>query len=230
MTTSSDGCVEPPGGPGAAAEGGVGRRRLLAYGVLGWATLGLGVARILSIRPGAPASGVGLPAALASAGTPGEPSPPLVGGVVEVVATLSADGTHAYFDPVGLWVPSGTVVRWRVERSVHTVTAYHPANGNRELRIPERAQAWDSGYLTEEPGRNAFEYRFVVPGVYDYFCQPHELAGMVGRIVVGEPGSGPGTRPFGWGGDRWQPVPEEAQRAFPPVSLIVERRVVRAQP
>jgi hypothetical protein len=33
-------------------------------------------------------------------------------------------------------------------------------------------------------------------GVYDYFCKPHEAAGMVGRIVVGNPGSGPGTRPF----------------------------------
>ena len=30
------------------------------------------------------------------------------------------------------------------------------------------------------------------PGVYDYYCQPHEMAGMVGRIVVGEP------RDAGW--------------------------------
>jgi hypothetical protein len=25
-----------------------------------------------------------------------------------------------------------------------------------------------------------------VPGVYDYYCVPHEHAGMVGRIVVGD--------------------------------------------
>ena len=25
-----------------------------------------------------------------------------------------------------------------------------------------------------------------MPGVYDYYCVPHEHAGMVGRIVVGD--------------------------------------------
>lgn len=147
--------------------------------------------------------------------------------VVEVVATLSADGHLAYFDPVGLWVAPGTVVRWRVEQGVHTVTAYHPNNRNHEWRIPSEAQPWDSGYLTEEAGRNTYEYRFALPGVYDYFCLPHEFAGMVGRIVVGEPGDGPGTRPFGWGGAQWQPVPEAAQRVFPPVVTVMEQKVVR---
>ena len=30
-----------------------------------------------------------------------------------------------------------------------------------------------------------------VEGVYDYFCAPHEMAGMVGRIIVGRPGAQP---------------------------------------
>lgn len=50
-------------------------------------------------------------------------------------------------------------------------------------------------FITETRHENAtFERVFAVPGVYDYFCKPHELAGMAGRIVVGEPGDGPGTR------------------------------------
>ena len=187
----------------------------------------------LPLRPGlsavAPPPAVGrrefLAAVVAASGVAAvSPSAP---GPVEVVATLSDDGSHAYFDPVGLWVPPGTVVRWRVLRSVHTVTAYHPANRNHELRIPDAATPWDSGYLTEQPGRDVFEYRFVVPGVYDYFCFPHEFAGMVGRIVVGEPGDGPGTRPFGWGGTRWAEVPEAARRAFPPVEVILQQERVR---
>ena len=34
------------------------------------------------------------------------------------------------------------------------------------------------------PGE-AFEVMLTEPGVYDYYCVPHEHAGMVGRIVVG---------------------------------------------
>jgi plastocyanin len=71
----------------------------------------------------------------------------------------------------------------------------------------------------------------MVPGVYDYFCTPHEMAGMVGRIIVGEP-TGPGTLPFDHFKDDpvaqdWQPVPKAAQAAFPPVEAIMNDRVVR---
>ena len=34
----------------------------------------------------------------------------------------------------------------------------------------------------------SFETTLNPPGVYDYFCIPHEHAGMVGRLVVAEPG------------------------------------------
>ena len=51
------------------------------------------------------------------------------------------------FNPIGLRVAPGTTVRWVVEANVHTATAYHPANGGHPLRIPERAEPWDSGYL-----------------------------------------------------------------------------------
>lgn len=45
-----------------------------------------------------------------------------------------------------------------------------------------------------EPGES-FEITLPLPGVYDYFCAPHEATGMVGRVIVGRPG-GPGTLPF----------------------------------
>ncbi len=69
-----------------------------------------------------------------------------------------------------------------------------------------------------------------MPGVYDYFCMPHEAAGMVGRIVVGRP-VGPGARPFDYfqgraGARTWKPVPPAARQAFPPVERIMRDRVV----
>jgi plastocyanin len=121
-------------------------------------------------------------------------------------------------------------VRWVNEANVHTSTAYHPANDGHALRIPEAAEPWDSGYLVG-PG-DRFEVTLTVPGVYDYFCVPHEIAGMVGRIIVGRPG-GPATLPFDdFQGDPasrdWRPVPKAAQAAFPPIEAIMKERLVRA--
>ena len=80
------------------------------------------------------------------------------------------------------------------------------------------------------PGRH-FEVTLTVPGVYDYFCAPHEVAGMVGRIVVGRPDR-PGTLPFDYfkgrpGTGQWKPVPEAAQKAFPSVEATLRQPVVR---
>ena len=81
------------------------------------------------------------------------------------------------------------------------------------------------------PNVRRVEHTFTIPGVYDYLCMPHEAAGMVGRIVVGDPGAGPGTRPFGYASDRhWHPPPPPAQEAFPSIALIMEKGVVRARP
>ena len=151
----------------------------------------------------------------------------------EVRAVMSKDGSEVYFNPVGLRIEPGDTVRWIQVNGYHSVTAYHPANGDHELRIPERAQPWDSGMLLAEYPANGstFEHRFTVPGVYDYLCIPHEAAGMVGRIVVGGPDAGPGTRPFGYAPERhWKAVPKLAQQAMPSVALIMEKSVVSARP
>jgi hypothetical protein len=37
--------------------------------------------------------------------------------------------------------------------------------------------------------------KLTAEGVYDYFCMPHERAGIVGRLIVGL-AAGPGAPPF----------------------------------
>jgi plastocyanin len=113
--------------------------------------------------------------------------------VVEIRLWANEKGDVAWFDPIGLYLEPGRTVRWIVERDAHTSTAYHPANDKHALRIPEKAKPWDSGFLMEKGAK--LEVTLTVEGVYDYFCLPHEDAGMVGRIIVGKPG-GPGTLPF----------------------------------
>jgi len=157
---------------------------------------------------------------------------PASAATFEVRAVMSKNGAEVFFAPVGLRIQPGDTVRWVQVNGYHSVTAYHPANGDHELRIPERAEPWDSGMLLAEyPAKGStFEHTFTIPGVYDYLCMPHEAAGMVGRIIVGEPAAGPGTRPFGYAPDRhWKSVPMSAQQTFPAVALIMEKGSVRAR-
>ena len=119
-------------------------------------------------------------------------------------------------------------VRWIVEADVHTTTAYHPANDSHPLRIPQDAEPWASDYLVN-PG-DSFEVILTVEGVYDYFCAPHELAGMVGRIIVAKP-TGPGTLPYDYfAGDSskaaWTEIPEAARQRFPSIEQILTQRIV----
>jgi len=108
----------------------------------------------------------------------------LAAGEMRISMAGTANGSHVWFRPRGLWVQVGQAMRWINDDvgNVHTVSAYHPSNG-KPLRIPESAKGWDSGYLM--PGES-FVWVFDKPGVYDYFCLPHEHAGMVGRLVVGD--------------------------------------------
>jgi plastocyanin len=150
---------------------------------------------------------------------------------VEIRMLSTPRGEEAWFDPIGLRIEPGQTVRWIMASpgNPHTTTAYHPKNANHSLRIPEAAAPWDSGFLVTPAA--TFDVTLTVEGVYDYFCLPHEAAGMVGRIVVGRPG-GPGTLPFEYFAGRpatqaWISVPEAARAAFPSVSAIVADRVVR---
>ena len=116
-----------------------------------------------------------------------------------------ARGAHVGFDPVGVRLRPGDTVRWlNVDPgNAHTATAYHPANFDRPRRIPAAATPWDSDYLLPEEG---FAVTLTAEGIYDYFCVPHEHAGMVGRLIVGDPARrsldrrpGRGGRPAGGG-------------------------------
>jgi len=87
------------------------------------------------------------------------------------------------FDPDPVRVRAGQTVVWRnTSQLVHTVTA-DPARTARpgNVRLPDGAAAFHSGDM--RPG-DVYRRTFTVPGKYAYICVPHELAGMVGRIIV----------------------------------------------
>jgi plastocyanin len=87
-----------------------------------------------------------------------------------------------YFDPTGLQIQSGDIVRFSVMSPDHSITAFHPGIGPRR-RVPEGAEPFSSPILG--PGA-AWLYRFEQEGVYDVYCGPHFILGMVMRLVVGD--------------------------------------------
>lgn len=146
------------------------------------------------------------------------PLPVLAAGTVEVVMQGTPDGSQVWFDPVGILVQPGQAIRWtnRDAGNSHTVTSYHPSLFDRPRRIPEGASPWDSDYLLPD---ESFALTLSLPGVYDYYCMPHEHAGMVGRIVVGTPGAG--AADFANAGAGLTELPQVALAGFPDVAAIV---------
>ena len=126
----------------------------------------------------------------------------------------NADGSKVWFAPWGVLVRPGATMRWvnRDRGNAHTATAYHPANEEHPLRIPADATPWNSDYLLPD---ESFAVTLSVPGVYDYFCVPHEHAGMVGRIVVMDEGAALSVPAEG------NPLPELGSDLFPAVERII---------
>ncbi|WP_262265920.1 plastocyanin/azurin family copper-binding protein [Microvirga yunnanensis] len=153
------------------------------------------------------------------------PRPPLAAEAAEIRMQGNADGSQVWFNPIGLRIKPGQTIRWvnHDPGNSHTATAYHPKNFERPLRIPEGAEPWNSDYLLPN---ESFSVTLKDEGVYDFFCVPHEHAGVVGRIIVGEPDrssidSGPAQAAGG------EPIPEIALHAFPSVDEIMRRGIVR---
>ena len=139
-------------------------------------------------------------------------------GLPARVIGLRTDGGNFRFDPAGLVIEPSSSVVWLNMGDFHSTTAFHPDNadlvgGKIPLRIPEGAESWHSGMLGLTDGTE-FAHTFMREGVYDYFCQPHYMFGMVGRIVVGAPHGGPGTTSM-------DGVPDVVRSRMPALDIVV---------
>lgn len=99
----------------------------------------------------------------------------------------------AAFEPREYTASIGETVTWKnTSSTAHTVTAY-------DGELPNGAAYFASGGFDTEPaavqgwfddlgGRlstgDRFRYTVEVPGRYEYYCIPHEPAGMLGTLIV----------------------------------------------
>jgi plastocyanin len=143
-------------------------------------------------------------AAAAEDGTP--TATPGGGGNETATGTATGGTTHTVnmtdglvFDPDSLTIAPGDTVEWvNVGAIGHSVTAY-------EENIPDGAEYFASGGFDSEqaarddwtgaqegnvPGGESYSHTFQTEGSYEYFCIPHEGAGMLGAIEVSSGGGG----------------------------------------
>ena len=87
------------------------------------------------------------------------------------------------FSPDTVRIRSGETVLWRNSSMLpHTVTAdASKAAAAKNVVLPVGAEPFDSGNID---AGGSYSYTFSVPGTYQYVCLPHELAGMIGVVVV----------------------------------------------
>ncbi|WP_459194245.1 plastocyanin/azurin family copper-binding protein [Halosimplex sp. J119] len=97
------------------------------------------------------------------------------------------------FEPKQIKVEAGTTVTFENVGNIgHTVTAY-------EDKIPDGATYFASGDFDSEsaasegyksdqkgniPAGESYEHTFETTGTYEYYCIPHKLNNMVGKIKV----------------------------------------------
>lgn len=112
-----------------------------------------------------------------------------IGTPAERVLVTANSRPYPEFDPQVVHVVPGGTVEWVVETGRHDVTAYHEA-GHPPHRTADGVGPWGSDRMS---GAGAsYEHSFDEEGVYDYVdtqqvCTSHEVAGNIGRVVVGWP-------------------------------------------
>lgn len=106
---------------------------------------------------------------------------------VAEIANLVAETKGFHYSPPGLHVQSGDVVVFSAETPDHGVAAYHERHG-RQRRVPKGVGPIAAPLI---PAGGYWLYRFDEPGVYDLYCPPHQVFGMVLRVVVHDGGDAP---------------------------------------
>jgi plastocyanin len=104
------------------------------------------------------------------------------GGSEEVVV---GPGGSLVFEPAELTVAPGTTVKWVWESDNHNIVVEsQPDGASWEGTDGAPSKTYNTGH--------EYSHTFETTGTYEYFCQPHKTAGMVGSITVQEGGADTG--------------------------------------
>ncbi len=99
-------------------------------------------------------------------------------------STITIDATNGLkFVPATACLKAGGTVTWK-----NTGNLYHTTTDETSLAafpkdaaVPAGAAGWNHTLPTQG---STFSLKLTVPGLYKYFCIPHESLGMLGQITV----------------------------------------------
>lgn len=91
------------------------------------------------------------------------------------VVTVGPDGDLRY-EPAELEVEVDSTVAWKWDSGGHTVTVQRKPSG----------ADWRGTNLSEKDAGYVMARTFDVEGTYEYYCTPHQSAGMNGTLEVSE--------------------------------------------
>ncbi|NHN58248.1 MULTISPECIES: plastocyanin/azurin family copper-binding protein [Halorussus] len=105
------------------------------------------------------------------------------GGPTEEV--IVGPGGSLVFEPADLTIAPGTTVHFVWESDNHNVVpSSQPEGANWEGTAGGETKTYNTGH--------EYSHTFETTGTYEYYCQPHETAGMTGTITVQEGGASTG--------------------------------------
>jgi plastocyanin len=89
------------------------------------------------------------------------------------------------FEPGTITIRVGDTVEWQNGSSVMHTATFDPdrAADASNVVLPEGAEPFDSGSVN---AGESWSHTFETAGTYQYICRPHELAGMIGEVVIEE--------------------------------------------
>ena len=92
---------------------------------------------------------------------------------------MGTDSGLLQFEPSKLNIKAGDTVKW-----VNNKLFPHNVVFDGSKKVPEEmATKMSHKGLLFSPGES-FETTFNEPGEYEYYCEPHRGAGMVGKVIV----------------------------------------------
>ncbi|WP_255150511.1 plastocyanin/azurin family copper-binding protein [Halorarius halobius] len=93
-------------------------------------------------------------------------------------------GGSLVFEPTELYVSPGTTVNFVWESDGHNIVVdSQPEGANWEGTEGGATKLYDTGH--------EYSHTFETTGTYEYACEPHRTAGMLGTVIVNESGQPP---------------------------------------
>ncbi|MEM9217812.1 MAG: plastocyanin/azurin family copper-binding protein [Cyanobacteria bacterium P01_F01_bin.150] len=91
--------------------------------------------------------------------------------------TINIDANSVYFEPAQAEVRPGDVIHFEIKKSPPHNVVFDSRGPSNLSRLSHKAMEMSGGFDITIP-------KDTKPGTYQYWCDPHQGVGMLGRIII----------------------------------------------